>query len=401
MPNTKSAQTRPTRWTANALYIGISLVNIVYVVAGICIFEAPALRTLIFISFMGLMWGIDEFEEKRFGLHPPLNIGIALLTLRLGLLVIIAFSDIDCSGFHRFLYLLIPIFAYLYFGRRIAYTFGAISYTTFFASFFILKCGCTAAFLKSESFISDTFIMLVGMIFALMTAQVIRHEEENRNKAEKLLVELEQSQKQVAELATASERNRIARDIHDSLGHHLTSINIQLEKAQTFQDIDLNESKKALENAKRSASEALQDVRKSVASLREDQDFNLKDALDGLVTSFPDVPIKLELEGDETKFSQPTLITLFRIAQEGLTNIRKHANATNVALNIQLGNEAKLTLQDDGNGFQLNEKRTGNHFGLQGLKERLELLGGQLNISTELGKGTILAASIPKQGLGA
>lgn len=174
-----------------------------------------------------------------------------------------------------------------------------------------------------------TFSMILLFIFSI--AFLIRQERTSRLEAEKLLGELERSHQQlqtyagqVAELATTEERNRLAREIHDSLGHYMTVINVQLEKAIAFRDRNPVEADEAIKNAKHSASEALKDVRQSVSTLRATPEkFSLSDALNGLVKHMKSdqLTIALEVEGHESDFSRQSLITLYRAAQEGLTNI--------------------------------------------------------------------------------
>lgn len=417
---------RPTRWVGTALFLGVILVNIYYVLAGICRPENLALSMGLLTFYMVALWGIDVYEDRRYGINLPIVAGLSLIALRLGILQLIPF--VDCTGFHRFLYMVPPFLAYLYFGRRPGFAVAVISYIFFMIDFYRAiysdidsSIVSHLAVVTDELFIAYSFILLIGMVFVLLMAEVLRYEKASRLEAETLYVELEQSQKQVAELAMVAERNRIARDIHDSLGHHLTAVSIQLEKAKAFQKIDATEAAKALDSAKRSTTEALQDVRKSVGSLRESpapspvrngmksgranslrsdgtQDFKLSDSLDELIKGYKEVKVNYKFSGDESDFTQPVLMAIYRIIQEGLTNIRKHAKATEINIEVRLENRAKLQLEDNGVGFDISEKPD-QHFGLQGLQERVELVGGQLKIASELGSGTRIAVNIPKQGL--
>ena len=124
------------------------------------------------------------------------------------------------------------------------------------------------------------------------------------------------------------ERNRLARDIHDSLGHSLTAVNIQLEKALAYWQRSPDESHQAIRDAKQAASEALQEVRHSVGTLRDpDSRFSLRGALEGLTERMnaQGLPIASTITGDESDYNRSTLVALFRGAQEGLTNVQRHA----------------------------------------------------------------------------
>ena len=210
------------------------------------------------------------------------------------------------------------------------------------------------------------------------------------------------------ELATAKERNRLARDLHDSLGHYLTIINVQLEKALTYRERDPEEGDQAVRDAKRLASEALQDVRHSVSTLRTmDEAFIFAPALEALVERLRSTHLLVEsgIEGREEGYSKQALMSLFRVAQEGCTNIQKYAHAASARIEVHFGDAiATLRLSDDGQGFeaaQLSALRPGREggYGLQGVLERLELVGGTLRVESQPGHGTNLYATIPKNPL--
>jgi len=218
-------------------------------------------------------------------------------------------------------------------------------------------------------------------------------------------VKLQLYAEQVAELAATEERNRLARDIHDSLGHRLTIVNIQLEKALAYKDRDPDEAEQALLDAKQAASGALRDVRRSVSTLREaDAGFSLQAALAELVAGIDNgrFSINFSFTGDEDSYARPVLMALYRSAQEGLTNIQKHAQATAVKLAVSLEEaEGKLVLQDNGQGFDtttLDDLAIDPYhsFGLQGIQERLELVRGQMQVISQPGQGTILQITVPK-----
>ena len=255
-------------------------------------------------------------------------------------------------------------------------------------------------------------IFAVLMLFMLVLARVIDSDEHNQRNLELLLADLEASNvklqlyaEQVAELAATAERNRLARDIHDSLGHRLTIVNIQLEKALAYKERNPGEAEQALLDAKQAASGALRDVRRSVSTLREaDGGFSLRSALVELVDGLRNgrFSINFEFSGQEDSYSRPVLMALYRSAQEGLTNIQKHAQATAVKLAVYLEEaEGKLILQDNGRGFDattLDELAIDQYhsFGLQGIQERLELVRGQMQVISQPGQGTILQITVPK-----
>ncbi len=203
----------------------------------------------------------------------------------------------------------------------------------------------------------------------------------------------------IEEMTALEERNRIARDIHDSLGHSLVGLNIQMETALKLWNVDLDRAYEFLFEAKQLGSEALNAVRKSVAHIRPDplQGQLLEKAIAALTQDFhhitgiaPECYIDLSLP-----FSNSVNTVVYRIVQEGLTNISKHADATAIQLQIQTTpTELSLTLQDNGRGFCIDGNQTG--FGLQGVRERVLAVGGQLEITSELGNGCRITARFPR-----
>jgi signal transduction histidine kinase len=202
----------------------------------------------------------------------------------------------------------------------------------------------------------------------------------------------------VEELATLQERNRIARDIHDSLGHSLTVFNIHTEAARRLLHTNLPEAEALLLELKNLGAQALQEVRESVTLLRADplQGRSLYDAIASLVSEFHrttgtlptftyEIPSPLAVELN---------FTLYRLVQESLTNIRKHAAASEVAISIdQTGTEIQVSVRDNGKGFDLQHNPSG--FGLQGMEERSLALGGNLKITTAPDRGCQMQVVFP------
>ncbi len=208
-------------------------------------------------------------------------------------------------------------------------------------------------------------------------------------------------QMQVEELAIVQERNRIARDIHDSLGHALVALNLHMETALTMWNEQPDRAYPFLVKAKQLGSEALQAVRQSVSAMRDDplQGKGLEDAIAHLIQEFHQttgVQPKCQIH-IERSTSHAVSIAIYRIVQEGLTNICKYAVATAVQIQIE-SNPAGifLALQDNGKGFQIGESRSG--FGLQGMQERVSALGGSLEISSALDRGCCINAYFPVMG---
>ncbi|MEG3860059.1 ATP-binding response regulator [Microcoleus sp. herbarium12] len=210
-------------------------------------------------------------------------------------------------------------------------------------------------------------------------------------------------QMQVEEMAIVQERNRIARDIHDSLGHALVALNLHMETALTMWNEQPDRAYPFLVKAKQLGSEALQAVRQSVSAMRDDplQGQGLTEAIAHLIQEFYQTTgvqpnCQIHLSGT---LSQAVNIALYRIVQEGLTNICKYAKATAVEIQIESNPAGTfLKLEDNGKGFQMGESRSG--FGLQGMQERVTALGGSLEITSARDRGCCINAYFPVMGNG-
>ncbi|MDZ8055112.1 MAG: sensor histidine kinase [Aulosira sp. ZfuVER01] len=203
---------------------------------------------------------------------------------------------------------------------------------------------------------------------------------------------------QIEDLAALQERKRIARDIHDSLGNALTSLNIQLQTAHKLWSLDPTLAEKFLAEAQRLGAIAIQEVRQSVSNMREivPLEQSLTALIDSLVQNFHQVTGILP----STKINLPASLstevvkTLYRIIQESLTNVCKYARATKVEITLtHTSDTLSLTIQDNGKGFKLSQKKAG--FGLQGMQERVLALKGNFKIDTEPGYGCRIVVNIP------
>jgi signal transduction histidine kinase len=262
------------------------------------------------------------------------------------------------------------------------------------AGYFAIAVGAlwlTPGGFRDAARVSDILMFVIGMVFAVSMAAVAAEAEAARRR---LAVYADS----VGELAAATERNRLARDIHDSLGHHLTAISVQLEKATAFRHRDEAASEQALTDARRSARSALAEVRQSVGTLRAGGPaFALAPAMAALVEGVRDrdLAVELDVAGDEGRYPGPALLALYRAAQEGLTNVRRHAGATRIDMTVRLDETcASLVVADNGRGFAADQDEAG--FGLRGMRERLEALDGSLRIEAAPGLGTRLLVTIPR-----
>lgn len=206
---------------------------------------------------------------------------------------------------------------------------------------------------------------------------------EGQELAERLVDDLEQSRSAQARAAALAERHRLAREMHDVLAHSLAGLVLQLEgarllTARTVPDPRLAE---AIENAHHLAVAGLQEARRAIGALRDEQ-LPGPDQLRALVTQFEQdcgVPCRLSVEGPRQDLAAEARLTVFRAAQEALTNIRKYADPHRVEVRLAYEpNGIRLTVEDFGPGPVAASPGKHEGFGLTGMRERAELVDGTL-----------------------
>ncbi|MBD2019062.1 sensor histidine kinase [Leptolyngbya sp. FACHB-36] len=229
---------------------------------------------------------------------------------------------------------------------------------------------------------------LTASAFIIPLSFAIIGEQTSRHRAEKLA-------QQVEDLVTALERSRIARDIHDSLGHTLTALRIHLSLAQKALQDGNSEALQAVNTAKLLANQSIEEVQQTVQTLRRPQ-FDLNQAIAELIEQrLPNLASTLDCDINFPVLSPQISHHLYCIIREGLINIQKHAEASSVQLRGHAtADEVLLELQDNGRGFELHQTQSG--FGLTGIVERVTLLGGTLKIDSAVGNGTQIHIVIPR-----
>lgn len=238
-------------------------------------------------------------------------------------------------------------------------------------------------------FIYSSAMYLAVSIFIFYLSSLIVAEYKSRKRAEALAEKVEI-------LATNLERTRIARDIHDSLGHTLTSLDMQLKVAQKLRDRDIDKTFAAIDTAKILASQCIEDVSHAVRAMRS-SNFDLERALNNLIEEMSNNNRNLQVRWqiDLPQLPVATSHQIYCIVKEGLINIKKHAQASLICFQGKYNaEEIVLQLEDNGIGFTFDRDRSG--FGLKGMGERVELIGGKLKISSASGKGTQILVTIPR-----
>ncbi len=335
--------------------------------------------------------GIKDFQQ---GLQWRAHVGLAIGTgLVLGL---IFFSSAKCV----LLFFILSVHAMISLPVRHGVKW-LVSFSLITTAIFVFEQGWIVGVI--EGLVHSSAFVFFGIFgSALVRAELAR------NETEQLFGELQVAHKQlydyasqVETLAVAEERNRLSRDLHDTLGHRLTVSIVQLEGAARLVDQDAERAGEMVDTVRGQLREGLDEVRQTVAMLRTPlaTDLSLPKALKKLTLEFREATsLEIHTTVPDTLPPLPDghRMALYRVAQEGLTNVQRHAQADNAWLQLEVEPEAvTLKIKDDGAGIASDREKSAG-FGLKGMQERAAQLGGALDIISEATQGTQLVFRIPR-----
>lgn len=201
------------------------------------------------------------------------------------------------------------------------------------------------------------------------------------------------------QLAISQERNRLARELHDTLAHSLSSIKVQLTAADALWQAEPNRAHQMLLNAMDTTLDGLNGARRALTALRASplEDLGLGLAVRDLAESTAaraNLKLDLDVPGHLENISPDVEQCVYRVAQEALTNVARHARASGVWVALAQANGAlTLTIADDGRGFN-PAMVNGAHYGLRGMRERVELMGGVLSVTSVEKQGATVSLRI-------
>ncbi|MBZ0315704.1 MAG: sensor histidine kinase [Anaerolineae bacterium] len=201
--------------------------------------------------------------------------------------------------------------------------------------------------------------------------------------------------------AQEDERTRLARDLHDDTVQTLISLNQQVQMAQRNLDRDPSAASARLTEVRHISQQAIEDIRRMIHGLRPSYlaELGLASALEMLAEQETSVAVVFQMQGDEQRLSDKIELALYRITQEALSNIRKHSQATQAAIELAFSpEEVMLIVRDNGCGYDppsLQTLPTSGHYGLVGIRERTQLIEANLQIHSQKGQGTQIHVQVP------
>jgi signal transduction histidine kinase len=227
--------------------------------------------------------------------------------------------------------------------------------------------------------------------FAFYMGYLATSEARGRREAERLNAELLATHELLEQSSRVAERNHVAQELHDTLGHHLVALKVQLELALHL--ATENKAKVPLDDALSLVKKLLSDVREVVSRIRKTENIDIRKAVETLLAGIKSISIHFVFPNG-LQINEPALAhVLFRCVQEAMTNTLKHANAKNIWVEFTEDQQSiTLTISDDGDGCPLLQPGQG----LNGMRKRLEAHKGMLKISHDVSQGFIIKAILPK-----
>lgn len=239
-------------------------------------------------------------------------------------------------------------------------------------------------------FVQVVAFMLVGH----MIASLVRVQREQRQRLTEANERLAQHAATLEQLTLSRERNRLARELHDVLAHTLSGVAVELEGLRATMQRDSEQATALLNHSLQAIREGLTETRRALQELRAKplEDLGLPLAVQSLAESYASrSDFQLELDIDDELGDYPVEVqqSVYRIAQEALANVTDHARAQTAQVILkQEGGQLRLIVRDNGCGFDPKDLKDGRHYGLLGMHERAEMIGGNLSVESQAGKGT-------------
>ena len=358
---------------------------------GAVYFENAQRQRLILLTAIFVLFMVNGFVRSR--------VGSAKLYYYLSFYLDIAFifaleenSRLLINYFFHFFYILILLEAVWSLQLKRGLTFGAVALLVS-----MIKYGMLVYYKFNFANLSQMAFFLLVNALILVVAGFAQHNREERQKKDLLYKELLDTHRklkryadEISRLSVVEERSRIARDLHDTLGHNMTALIMQLQMTEHLMGEDQKRAETLLADALKSARESLTGIREVVETLRGEQlgteaAKNPVESVRRLTNEFANktgVAIKLEADGEE-KFplyseNAGVNMALYHIIQEALTNAVRHGKATEILVRLEcMKEEIRFSVSDNGSGLE-NPENIVEGFGLKGIKERVEAHGGQL-----------------------
>lgn len=244
--------------------------------------------------------------------------------------------------------------------------------------------------------IQTVVFLAVGFSISYLMSR-LRRQQESLQEAN---VRLNHYTSTLEQLATTRERSRLARELHDTLAHTLSGLAVQLETVSAYWDVDRASAHSSLQKSIATAHSGLEETRRALRALRASplDDLGLAGATKAMVETLAtraNLAMELSVAEDMPPLSPDVEQAVYRIAQEAVTNVVNHAGARELTVSLQFADgKVALVVSDDGVGFDTERANRPSQFGLTGMKERAQLIGGELKVESKPGAGTRMQLTV-------
>lgn len=363
--------------------------------------------SLILSGFL-LVYLFSVWLQRLLGI---LYIPLALLVATIGPIIGKMFSDVlllyqdkpglissDDSG-SLLIWLLVPLllisYQYRMWGMWL-FTLGTAGLQLMLALIIYLSTGYPLDAVFENLLIQLLIYGVVGFVVAHLSTDQCKQRMALAQKNEKLAAYATMLEK----FAVGRERSRIARELHDTLAHTLSAVSVQLGALEVLLDTDPSAARSTLQTTQEMTRQGVNEARRALQALRASplEELGFTEALCALAKKTADrtgLQLSLDIPDLPGNLSPEVEQHLYRITEEALANVTRHADAATLTVGFkQQGSELKLTIRDDGVGFDPEKMNYESHFGLQGIQERLLLINGTLEIESTPGSGTTLTVTL-------
>jgi signal transduction histidine kinase len=244
--------------------------------------------------------------------------------------------------------------------------------------------------------IQTVIFLVVGFSISYLMSRLRRQQQS----LEAANIRLTHYASTLEQLATTRERNRLARELHDTLAHTLSGLSVQLETIKAYWDVDQKTARSTLEKSLSAAHSGLKETRRALKALRASplDDLGLALAITTMAKDAAEranLALELSVRENIPALSPDVEQCVYRVAQEAVTNVVSHASAKKLTVKLEfVRRKLALMVRDDGAGFDVAKTNKTGHFGLSGMRERAQLVGGKLDIITKRGAGTTIQLTV-------
>jgi signal transduction histidine kinase len=248
--------------------------------------------------------------------------------------------------------------------------------------------------ISSSLFVLLPIQLILYLLIGFVVVRVMKTQRERWQQLAEANARLAQHASTIEQLTISHERNRLARELHDVLAHTLSGVAVELEGLRATMRRDPEQATALLDHSLRAIREGLTETRRALHELRAKplEDLGLALAIQSLAESYgsrSDFQLEFDIDHDFGNTPAEVQQSVYRIAQEALANVADHAQAKNVHLELKGDDDQiQLIVRDNGCGFDLHNSELENHYGLLGMRERAEMIGGNLSVESQAGKGT-------------